>query len=186
MSTFKTPTAFLNASTKLRLLANDAHLTLQDENGNVQDAYGDLLDSIPRVQHLTAYACDHRDIALEAPFRETMFTLRKAYNLLEKKRLPLPRDQTLYVFDAIKHIHQLWEAQSVHALPIEEIVVIAADIPAPPATPVSAATLVKRKRLTQKSAAVVGSEESEGEKPATVVQTGTALVPNPVVATEVL
>ncbi|KAF8979674.1 hypothetical protein BDQ17DRAFT_1439355 [Cyathus striatus] len=49
MSTFKTPTAFFNASTKLRLLANDAHLTLQDKNGNAQDAYGDLLDSIPRV-----------------------------------------------------------------------------------------------------------------------------------------
>ncbi|KAF8977398.1 hypothetical protein BDQ17DRAFT_1440651 [Cyathus striatus] len=69
-----------------------------------------------------------------------MFTLHKAYNLLEKKRLPLPCNQTLYVFDAVKHIHQLWEAQLVHSLPIEEIVVIATNIPALPATPVSAAT----------------------------------------------
>ncbi|KAF8990395.1 hypothetical protein BDQ17DRAFT_1433800 [Cyathus striatus] len=156
-----------------------------DNNGNPQEAYRDLLDLIPCMQHLATYAHNHGDIALEAPFQEMMFTLHKAYNLLEKKRLPLPCNQTLYVFDAVKHIHQLWEAQLVHSLPIEEIVVIAANIPALPATPVSAAMSVKQKCLTWKSATIIESEESEGEKPTTVVQTGMALVPNPVVATEV-
>ncbi|KAF8986042.1 hypothetical protein BDQ17DRAFT_1436410 [Cyathus striatus] len=184
MLSFETASAFLAASNKLCFVTNDMLTALSDASCNIgEEILTELADATPHIIHPPPLLNCLND-AMEPPYREAVFTLRKVYNQLEKCRIPFSRDNYEVVQSACKVIHMIHEAQATAVITIP-------DEPAPvppvaPATPVSsAATMVKRKRGTHGKGPAIVNTDTDVEMPGleSIVSTGTAPVPGPTAST---